>query len=232
LRPFLSRQEVHHFLTAPALVTESHRALWYAVARVHTQDVALAVSITRTRIVGFSVTDKFWREVAGFFTRHPTSIAEMDDVIGYAAAARGADPDFSLSGRTLEALRGRIHEWQVFGSCIFHRRWPGSTLPNATYLYEGDYWELRQITAGADLAEEDKSMRHCVHTYVAACARGDCCIWSLRREQDGTFIRVATIELRGDAVVQYRGFANGAVTTSALAVIGLWASEYGIQFTQ
>src|SRR5262249_16844211 len=71
LRAYLSRLEAHHFLMAPPEVVASQRALWYAMARVHTDDVSAAVRVSRTKLVAFPVGIGFWREAARFFAHNP-----------------------------------------------------------------------------------------------------------------------------------------------------------------
>ena len=172
LLPTLSRREVHHFLTAPPQVAMSHRALWYAVARVHTDDVALAVSISRTTLDRCPVTN-FWKDVVRFLARNPTLVSEMN-IIEYVALAVFFTPDLSLVGRTLTCLRERLQEWRTLGEYAFYirARWPGSVLPDRRYEYAGAVWLVRQIRSGADLTHEGKIMRHCVRTYLQACMQG------------------------------------------------------------
>ena len=86
LRAHLSRLEAHHFLTAPPEVASSQRALWYSMARVHTDDVRVAVRIARTKLVAFPIAIGFWREVARFFAHNPTTTLEMNDLIDYLEA--------------------------------------------------------------------------------------------------------------------------------------------------
>jgi len=231
LRLTLSRREVHHFLTAPPQVATSQRALWYAIARVHTDDVALAVSISQTTLDRCPVTSS-WREVARFFAHNPTSISEMNHIIEYVTLAEFYTPGFSLAGRTLASLRERLEEWRTLGEYAFcmRARWSGSALPDGRYEYVGAVWHLRQIRTGADLAHEGKLMRHCVHTYLQACMRGHCSIWSLAREGAGSLIHAVTCELRGNAIVQCRGFANSAPGEEALTIAKAWAAESGLSW--
>jgi hypothetical protein len=230
---YLSRQESHYFLTAPPQVTASRPALWYAIARVHTEDVAVAISVAHSKLDGMPLAEGFWREVARFFAHHPTSVSEMNDLIDYLTAVRAVEPAFSLAGRSLEALRERMHEWQNWGEYAFHMRtrWSGSALPNATHIHAGEHWRLIQLTSGADLAEEAQRMRHCVHTYVNMCVRGECSIWSLARHRSGTWVGEATIELRGNTIAQVQGFANSAPSEEARIVLEALSAGYGITWS-
>jgi hypothetical protein len=234
LRYHLSRLEAHHFLTAPSEVDSSQRALWYSIARVHTDDVRVAARISRTKLVAFPVGFSFWREAARFFAHNPTTTMEMNDLIDYLEAEFANNPRFELGGRTLQALRGRMEAWHTMlrtGAAVFRDRWTGSALPNATYEYDGAVWRITQIKTGIRLFEEGERMRHCVVTYLNRCICGESSIWSLTHERDGRLLRCATIELLHDnTIAQCRAFANGLPTVAAFSVIQTWAKDYGLDW--
>jgi hypothetical protein len=235
LRAHLSRLEAHHFLTAPPEVASSQRALWYSMARVHTDDVRVAVRIARTKLVAFPIAIGFWREVARFFAHNPTTTLEMNDLIDYLEAETAEEPSFDLSGRTLQALRGRMEAWHTMlrtGVAVSRDRWAGSPLPNAVYEYDDALWRLTQIKTGIRLFEEGEKMRHCVVMYLNRCIRGESSIWSLTCERNGRVLRCATIELLGQNIIaQARAFANGLPSMMAFSVIEAWAKDYGLSWS-
>lgn len=58
--------------------------------------------------------------------------------------------------------------------------------------FEGDGgWSAVALASSGALAEEGRSMRHCVATYAQRCAAGESCIFSLRKNGE----RIATLEL-------------------------------------
>ena len=234
LRAHLSRLEAHHFLTAPPEVASSQRALWYAMARVHTDDVRVAVRIARTKLVAFPIGISFWREAARVFAHNPTTPLEMNDLIDYLEAEAAGDPNFDLSGRTLQSLRGRMEAWHTMlrtGAAVSRDRWVGNPLPNAVYEYDNALWRLIQIKTGIRLFEEGERMRHCVVTYLDRCIRGESSIWSLTCEHNGRVLRCATIELlRQNVIAQSRAFANGLPSMMARSVIEAWAKDYGLSW--
>jgi hypothetical protein len=95
---YLTKLETHHFVGAPAEVTSTLRAFWYAIARAE-GDEPVACKVARSKLVEFPITSPFWREVAQFFARHPTAVIEMNDLVDYLQVARLEDPRFSLKGR-------------------------------------------------------------------------------------------------------------------------------------
>jgi PcfJ-like protein len=227
---WLSRAETHHFLKAPADVKSAQHALWYAIARAQGSEPA-AQRIARTKLVDLPLSG-FWKDVARYFARHETSILEMNDLVDFFEAERGADCAFSLSGRTLAALRRRMlswHDWLRNGATVGRERWQGARLPNTSYEIDGVIWRFKQIKNGQRLFEEGERMHHCVSTYQAACAGGVLSIWSLTCEREGRLRRCLTLEVSAEGlVVQARGFANRQASTEEFALIKRWAAEHGL----
>ena len=234
---FLSKAETHHFLTAPREIVSARNAFWYAVARAQTDDRHLSVRVGTTRLAGYSVAQPFWRDAARFFVRNPASITEMNDLIDFFRAAKEEDGDFSLKGRSLEALRRRMEEWhralrkqQTVGGGA----WSGSPLPDVDYEVGSDrkkaIWRFRQIKTGNDLFREGQRMHHCVITYKGRCLSGDISIWSLASEYPiGSQNRGVTMEVRKDgAIVQCRGFANRLPYGNEVTMAKRWARDHGL----
>ena len=108
---YLTKLETHHFVGAPAEVTTTAHAFWYAIARAQTDDAEVALKVSRSKLARFPVVAPFWKDVARFFARHPIAILEMNDLTDYLHVALQEDPRFSLKGRSLLALRRRMAEW-------------------------------------------------------------------------------------------------------------------------
>ena len=75
-------------------------------------------------------------------------------------------------------------------------------------------------------------MHHCVATFARSCARGECAIFALRRDDGngGETKHVATIEivLPARAVGQLQGPCNQRVTAATMEQIGRWAALRGV----
>jgi PcfJ-like protein len=234
--PYLSKLETHHFLAAPDGLT-ADLAFWHAIARAGGADASAALRIARTRLADYSVASPFWRDVARFFARQPTTIAEMNDLIDFVSAAKEEDDGFSLKGRTLAALRRRMQDWHRAlqkQQAICGGSWPGSALPDVEYRAGRDdkvaIWRFRQIKTGNDLFHEGQRMHHCVASYKQRCIGGEVSIWSLACEfPRGHINKGVTIELRRSGVImQCRGFANRQPHANELTMVKRWAQEHGL----
>jgi hypothetical protein len=232
---YLTKLETHHFVSAPVEVTSTARAFWYAITRAQTDDVAIALKVSRSKLAGFPVAAPFWREVARFFAHSPVEILEMNDLIDYLQVARLEDPRFSLKGRTLPALRRRMADWhRALQEIDCGGRWHGHRLPDVSYC-DGKgqpLWRLHQIKTGAELAEEGRRMQHCVAAYKEQCMHGWSSIWSLSREcPSGRVENRLTIELACNrSIVQCRGVRNRGADAEEIAVVKRWAADQGISW--
>jgi hypothetical protein len=234
---FMSKAETHHFLTAPLAVGSARHAFWYSVARAQTENRALALRIAATRLAGCSVAAPFWREAARFFVRHPTTPAEMNDLIDFFRAMKEEDAGFSLKGRTLETVRRRMEAWHRVlrkQQAVCGGAWEGHPLPDVDYEVGSDHrraiWRFRQIKTGNELFKEGQRMHHCVVTYKGGCLRGEISIWSLTSEFPiGKQNRGVTMEVRNDgAIVQCRGFANRLPYANEVTMAKRWARDHGL----
>jgi hypothetical protein len=234
---WMSKLETHHFLNPPPGVTTVRAAFWYAYARGQTDDIRVARDVASTKLREYSAASSFWKEVARFLARNPTSVAEMNDLIDYLDLAKQTDERFSLKGRTLPALRRRMEEWhrelrkhQEIGGGA----WPGRAIPNVEYEAGSEHkkaiWRFRQITTGNALFREGQEMRHCVAGYKHLCTSGVVSIWSLTSEFPiGRVNRGVTIEVRRDgSIVQCRGFANRLPYGNEVVMVKRWARDYGL----
>jgi hypothetical protein len=233
-----SRRETHHFVNAPAELSSSVRALWYAIAKAESSDSEAALRISRSKIAGFRADHSFWPEVARFFARNPATVLEMNDLIDSLNARQEEDDDYSLTGRTLASLRRHMQEWHRTlhtRALLCGRSWKGYPLPDTQYETAAEnrpaIWRFRQIKTDDALFREGERMHHCVVSYHSRCMRGDTSIWSLTCEcPPGNHNRGLTFELTSDGeIVQCRGFANRAPYANELAIVALWAREHGLR---
>lgn len=231
-RALMTKRETHHFVAAPAAIETPVRAFWYAFARAHTDDMAAALRVARTKLARYSVVDPFWKEAARFFAHNPVPVHEMNDLIDYIDAAHRGDEDFTLKGRSLATLQRRMAEWHRLRRMeVSGLRWLGHPRPNAEYETsvdgQGVIWRFRQIRSSGGLVQEGHEMEHCVATYQEQCVRGSISIWSLTRENPlGTIKRCLTIELdRSGCIVQCRGFANRPPVAEEIEVLRRWVED-------
>jgi hypothetical protein len=196
-----------------------------------------ALRIARSRISAFPIGWGFWRGAARFFARNPTSIPEMNDFVGFLQAECEGYDQFDFRGRTLEALRRRMHDWhrQLRAREIVRgESWKGEALPDVAYeVLGGDapaVWRFRQIKTAVDLYREGQTMHHCVASYLSRCMEGSVSVWSLTCEfPPGKLNHGVTVELADwGEIVQCRGFANRRPHPNEVAMVRRWADEYGL----
>jgi hypothetical protein len=233
---YLTKLETHHFVSAPAEVSSTLRAFWYAIARAE-GDEPVACKVARSKLVAYPITSPFWREAARFLACHCIAVLEMNDLVDYLHVARLQDPRFSLKGRSLPALRRRMAEWhRVLQEVEGGGRWYGHRLPDVVYA-DGNgqpIWRFRQIKTGAELADEGRRMGHCVASYKEDCVNGLSSIWSLSRECPiGWVENRLTIELsRERAIVQCRGSCNRGADAEEIAVVKRWALDHRLSWQE
>jgi hypothetical protein len=233
--PWLSKQECHHFLTAPPDVGSPRQAMWYAVARAQTDSKDAALKITRSKIAGYSIASAWWKEVARFFARNPIAVHQIDDFVDFLFVAKQEDAAFTLKGRTLATLRRRMEDWHRTlrrSQSIGGGAWAGSPLPDIDYETGKEHhraiWRFRQIKTGHELFREGQRMHHCVAGYQTACMHGVVSIWSLTSEFPiGHVNRGVTMEVTKDGrIVQCRGFANRLPYANEVTMAKRWAGEH------
>jgi PcfJ-like protein len=231
---YLSKQECHHFLTAPDEVGSLRAAMWYAVARAQAERKDAALKVARSKITGYSIASSWWKDVARFFARNPTTVHEINDFVDFLFVAKQEDEAYTLKGRTLATLRRRMEDWHRTlrkSQTIGGGAWAGNPLPDAEYKTGKDHhqaiWRFRQIKTGNELFREGERMHHCVAGYKFACMQGYVSIWSLTSEFPiGRVNRGVTIEVtKGGHIVQCRGFANRLPYANEVTMAKRWAAE-------
>lgn len=235
--PWLSKQECHHFLTAPADIGSLRRAMWYAVARAQSDDKEAALKVARSKVATYSIASSWWKEVARFFARNPIVVHEIDDLVDFLFVAKQEDAAFTLKGRTLATLRRRMEDWHRAlrkSQAIGGGTWAGSPLPDVEYETGKEHhraiWRFRQIKTGEELFREGQRMHHCVAGYKTSCMQGYVSIWSLTSEFPiGRLNRGVTMEVTKDGrIVQCRGFANRLPYANEVTMGKRWAREHGL----
>src|SRR5215813_1313578 len=237
--PYLTKLETHHFLTTPEEVTSTQQAFWYAVARAQSDSAELARRISESNLRSYSIASTWWKEVARFFARNPVPLAEINDVVDYLRVAKTEDANFSLKGRSLQALQRRKEEWHRAlrkSNAIGGGTWAGRPIPDVDYEAGSKnnkaIWHFRQIKTGNELFREGQRMHHCVAAYKRSCIEGEISIWSLSCEFPlGRVNRGVTMEVGKDgAIVQCRGFANRLPYANEVSVVKRWANDYGLRW--
>lgn len=233
----LTKKEVHYFSTCPYPLTIPE-AIWYAVvlALDENESRSLARAIASTKLSSEPLTD-FWKDTARWFMTHRTSVREMNDLLDYIGNRHAANAEWHLKDMTLNNLIKHMHTWhrelhRVSTMSPLYTKWEGVDVHDST-IERGlgrkrVRWKFHQITTGQELAEEGNKQRHCVSSYGARCAGGECSIWSLTQwDIYNSGIHSLTIEVRDKTVVQAKGYANRLPKAEEMSVLREWASKCG-----
>jgi len=199
----------------------------------------------------------FWRTVWGFLIANAdaidrTQIAPMIDFVQAMRHERVSvetrdgivlrdppQPSFSMKGRTAQSMLRLMQEWhRSLGFAQGGLTWaPSSLQPLVMEEASEDgcappiMWELMELTDGAQLRAEGAALHHCVGSYADRCWRGASHIWSLRRRRGEKMRHVLTIEIdmKRRAIIQARGWRNGAATGRPLRLLREWAARECVQ---
>lgn len=252
----MNKRIAHHFLQAPDSYSVEAAFRWGQVASLD-GDPGLADALRETRLVRDFRDDPFWLSVIRFFVDNPMlDRAHVNPIIDYiwnqryepviVFVERGVaeerppeQPNFTMRGRTAEALvravdawHGRLGREQSGGDL----QWRKSAVPDFV-LQEGSaagkemrVWRIRELVSSKELVAEGRQQGHCVASYARSCHQGKCSIWALELQTfDGVEKRV-TIEvgLPQGEVRQVRGARNRRASREEMQVVHNWASQNGV----
>jgi hypothetical protein len=224
----MSHRAAHHFLLAPDAFSIV-AALRYGQIQALGGSTGIAHAVAESFLAEQQCDEPFWLSVVHFLINHPelpgAQIGPVLDYLRFRKFGTGGsdapEPEFSMKGRTVEALLKRMDEWHAALARLGkggRQKWEPSgiaplertekdPLSSATCT-----WRVLEITDSMALAEEGRAMRHCVRSYQTACLKGETAIWSLRIAFSGssTVRRLLTLEvnLHRRAIVQARGNCN------------------------
>ena len=233
----LSRKETHAFLIAPNDFNVKQNIWWARAYCESNNNVGVAGRIARSKLADMAYNNEFWISVMRFFVRFPTNIPEMNDLIDYFVYTRRENENYSLKGRSLDAVRKNCEEWHRFlnkQKSIGGGTWIGSPIEDWAFSQGKDekqvYWKMTQIKTGNDLLKEGQAMRHCVSSYKHQCMSGETFIWSLSsKDAMGTTKRNLTIQMNSrNEIVQYRGLANRMPRSNEEFILRKWCGENGV----
>ncbi len=116
----------------------------------------------------------------------------------------------------------------------YSKKWPSFGIRQFEY-FEGvgqgrKIYTIRHLKSAKALADEGRTMRHCVGSYAFRCEEGRCAIFTLKlKPKGGSLENLVTIEVTKDkCVVQARSIKNAIPSSVSKRVIKLWAAENGL----
>jgi len=162
----------------------------------------------------------------------PVSSRDLDFVV----RAVDAFPRLRFAGRTVASLRAHVGDCPVPTPQVADAprrtgrhvppptpgRWdPSGLQPMIFPRGRASGAVIRELNTLTAVHHEGARLSHCVASYAASAARGQCSLWSLRIGG----ISQLTIEVSGRAVRQVRGKHNRAPTASELRLVKKWAQH-------
>ncbi len=203
-----------------------------------------------TRRLGLALGDCSWGEWPGTPQRELrrghaiTWLCQQPELprrdLEFVTRAVDAFPNLTFAGRTI----GTVREW--VGDRRFPRRPRAGgaqargrhASPPPPVRWRPSHYEpmqfargrtsgalIRELTSTTALHQEGARLTHCVASYAASAARGECSLWSLRVAG----MSLLTIEVRNGSVCQVRGKCNRPPTLTELRLVERWAKHNGLR---
>jgi hypothetical protein len=252
----LTKMMAHNFSTAPPSYPIDGAFRW---AQVHALggDRQLADALLETRIAHDFRDNDFWLSVLRFFIRNPMldpiHVNPIVDYIwnrkyemrvvfidaGVAEEVGPEQPNFSMKGRTVDALLAAVEAWhRALGRETKSGNLQWKRSPHETFSFvEGTrqnknmtVWRIHELLSSSELIAEGRAMKHCVATYARSCHSGSCSIWTMDAETDEGMEKLLTIEVStaGNQIRQVRGKRNRRPTEKEKEIIQRWATREGL----
>lgn len=234
----LTKAMSHFFSQAPKHYS-AYQALRWGQIRALGGSPELVEHVIVTRLGSSFENESFWVSVIHFFANNPMlnhdyigpiidfisarkfDSREVPDARGRITVTGPPDPNFTMRGRRVRPLLQLVDKWHARLSTEKRSpsvSWNRSGIRPFEHLEEDPasghvlHWTIRELVTPKEIVDEGKAMRHCVATYVPACAKGQKSVWSMQVEdtETGAKKRVLTIAVKNDAktVVQARGTCN------------------------
>jgi hypothetical protein len=248
----LTRNMEHHVRRAPDHFT-AYQALRYGEVKGLGGGEKLAREIALSRLGQRIEHSEFWRTVLIFLVAHSElKLEHVNPIIDFIQAQKfGGEevetehgrafraapwPDFSMKGRSVNALMRLVTAWHTDlsvhqpGNCF---SWRPAAIDGYHFLEKRDgddgdrEWTVQELADSGALHSEGKAMRHCVYSYADRCRRGETSIWSLRLRVNGEEKRMVTIEVNPyrRAIIQARSKCNRWPGDRSSEIIRQWADR-------
>lgn len=203
------------------------------------QAIGLGATTERAEAIAWSALsgsfehEAFYGTVVQFIVNVEQDVAfdVLQDVLEYIDAMRTGNINFSMKGRTWDALVRQSAEWHVAMAKMREAEGRSQWIPAAIDNYvvvDGDCTiKMIQLTTSEALYEEGVEMSHCVADYELACKDRVTAIFSVRefiRDRDD-YVTLATVEvdLENMEIIQAKARHNEMICETSHNIIGEWA---------
>jgi hypothetical protein len=245
----LSKKEAHYFLKAPNNFTILEAIRWGQILALD-GDKKLISALRETKLMRAFTQNEFCLQIIRFFINHPmldrVHVQPIIDYIwnqkfeqqrvfierGVAHNQGPPQPNFSMTGRTAEALLDQVERWhQQLGKEISKKnlQWEHHPIIKDYEYITGTakkknmkIWRIEQLVNHQELIVEGRAMKHCVASYGHSCQRRSCSIWSLNLNDS----KHITIDLSRELhIQQMRGKNNRVPNVIEMNIIKRWATK-------
>jgi hypothetical protein len=188
--------------------------------------------------------EKFWISLFRLFIANPMmDVALVQPIIEFCRYKvghlnqMGAEPDYSLKGKSIRTLIREMNQWHGILSSeeVYFIRWEPLPIDDYFYKTKNDEYTyiFEQILNSRKLNLEGKMMHHCVYTYYSSCLNGNTSIWTLYKTKNNYEKKLLTIEVSPNrTILQARGAYNRILTKFEFSLINIWAKNSGLKVSE
>ncbi|MEQ9440624.1 MAG: PcfJ domain-containing protein [Cyclobacteriaceae bacterium] len=237
----MTKKMAHIFLQAPEALTVEEALRWAQARSMGGGDrVAQAIAVSPLSRNEFRE-EVFWETVIRFFAQQPDEhAARVGEVIDYIAAVYRQNRDFTMKGRTWNALWRQTEAWheqlnrerKLGGRYVWERSGIGEREVKKGSRNKTKTYTLVELCSSKELATEGRKMRHCVSSYAHVCFKQRCAIFSLRVYEQGiaeeTTLATIEVDLKQRRIVQAKARFNARISATAQQMMEKWATEEGL----
>lgn len=188
---------------------------------------------------------EFQKSIVGFFVKFPISnVDTLRRLLGYINHMRHENrQSYSLKGRNLSSITRAANAYYEEQQRLDNLRrspynywrkdisWKGADYSPYCLEENNEEYKIIQLCRAEDLYFESQRMNHCVRTYVGACLKGNCSIWSLRLRGVSEWKSLVTIEVsNAKRIVQAKARFNYKPDGQWMTMIKEWAEKEGLVF--
>lgn len=234
----LTRMEAHWLLKTPENYGMNQAVRWAQLKAMDAPDDMILYIMQSYLGWSFGENEDFVKEVLRWFAQHkPYHYVLTPELVSYAEEMHKKHPDWSIKGRTIEALIEQSREFHDFNreeDIVGYHKWEPSGVGSSTWA-EWDKlglkgYQLVELLDTKELEREGEVMDHCVATYAYTCLSYRSTIFSLRKDEGNTEESVATIEvdLINKRIAQAMGQEDTPVGDKVEKWLRQWAEVEGL----
>ncbi len=237
----MTKKMAHLFLQATDELTVEEALRWSQARGMGCSDqIAEAVAMSRLSRNRFHA-ESFWESVIRFIAQQPEEYADkVCEVIDYIAYAYEQNTDFSMKGRTWNALWRQTQAWheelnrerKLGGRYVWESSGIGERLITKGSGTKTKTFQLIELSSSKALAMEGRKMHHCVSTYAYVCYKRRSAVFSLRMYDQAvpeeTTLATIEVDLKQRRVVQAKARFNARISRQAQQIMEKWAFEEGL----